>query len=111
MAQYICKTCALDPSCNDCKDKKGNRQNVENCGDHEPAPKRLDTRQYIKISGYYIDSKQPFDNYICVVNSSAIGKDDEQIFYYFDSWQDVDSFREDAPRGIADFVITEIRAH
>lgn len=40
MGQYICRTCALERECDDCK-IGGVRQNVEACGDYYPFKARV----------------------------------------------------------------------
>jgi hypothetical protein len=46
MGQFICKNCALDKECDDCKDEKGERTNVEQCGDF----KRKEIEENIRTS-------------------------------------------------------------
>ena len=71
---------------------------------------RLDTRQKIIISGYWIDNKDEFSNYVCVINDMSIKKDDDEIFYYFSSWRAVDYCRNKNNVGL-EFVITNIEAY
>jgi hypothetical protein len=103
MAQYICEKCIRDNFCNDCKTRSGNRKNVEDCGDYI---QRLSTRQKIRISGYYLDDKSEFFKYVCVVNDLGIRKDDEEIFFYFNHWGEVDRCQNKNNGG--EFVITDI---
>ena len=68
----------------------------------------------IFISGYYIPERTPFTNHRC-----AIGKWDEKdfedshididIFYYFDSEEDLRSFEETTNRNDTEFVVTNIK--
>lgn len=105
MGQRICEGCILDKFCDDCKDCKGIRGNVEACGDFV---KRLETRQKVNICGYWLDDQTPFDNYIICINDLTIRKDDDQIFYYFNSWAQVDAACKKETAG--EFVITSIEA-
>jgi len=69
---------------------------------------KLNTRQKIRIDGYWVPDGEVFNGYVCVVNDATIRKDDEEIFFYFDSWTDVESFKK---KGVHDFVVTGIRGY
>jgi hypothetical protein len=66
--------------------------------------KKLDTRQKILIDGYWLDDKEKFNGYLCLVNDMSSQEDDE-YFYYFSSWNDLESFRTP---GTEEFVITKV---
>jgi hypothetical protein len=104
MPQYICESCIRNKSCNDCKTNKGKRRNVEGCGDYI---RKLDTRQKIRISGYWKDDKTEFSEYICVVNDLGIRKDDNEIFYYFNNWKEVE-YCCNVKKNVGEFIITDI---
>ncbi|MFA5240429.1 MAG: hypothetical protein WC476_12085 [Phycisphaerae bacterium] len=70
--------------------------------------KRLNVRQKFRIDGYWLDDKSRIQNYVCCVNDLSVKDDDQEIFYYFDSWKDVDSFRIRKGRTDTEFVITKI---
>ena len=71
---------------------------------------RLDSRQKIRISGYWVDDKSEFSDYVCVINDMGIRKDDDEIFYYFSSWKEVDYNRNKNNQGL-EFVITKIETY
>jgi len=107
MAQYICESCILDKFCNDCDIKiKGDIELTLDCGDYI---QKLDTRQKIRISGYYLDDKSEFSNYVCVVNDLGIEKDDDEIFFYFNHWGEVENCMNKNNGG--EFVITDIEEY
>jgi hypothetical protein len=68
--------------------------------------KRLDTRQKIRISGYWKDDKSEFSDYVCVINDLGIRKDDDEIFFYFNNWKEVDNC-QNKNKGW-EFIITSI---
>ena len=72
---------------------------------------RAHTRQKILISGYWLDDKTEFSNYVGVVNDVSVQEDDDEIFYYFDSWADVDAFAVKEGRTDTEFVITSIKPY
>ena len=73
--------------------------------------KKLNTRQKIKISGYWLDTKEKFQGYLCVVNDTTIKGDDDSIFYYFESWADVHNFEKVKGRKDTEFVITKVEEY
>jgi hypothetical protein len=69
---------------------------------------KLKTRQKIRISGYWLDDEEKLENQVCVVNSTEVREDDNEIFFYFDSWEDIESFKKP---GVHDFVVTEVNEY
>jgi len=99
---HICNTCVN--YCEDSREFKRLKKECCDCGDYI---QRLDTRQKIIIDGYYVDNKDTIQGYVCVVNDMGIRKDDDEIFYYFENWKDVDLCKNKKTTG-GDFIITEI---
>lgn len=66
----------------------------------------------IFIDGYWLDAvEEKFTDYQCVIGVWDGNEDNPDIFYYFESEKELESFKEENKEGRTDseFVITEIR--
>lgn len=61
------------------------------------------TPKYFSVSGYWKDDKSEFDGYIIKMGDVDEDEDDD-IFYYVDSLNDLESLKTE---GVNDFVITD----
>lgn len=70
----------------------------------------------IYISGYWLDTKEAFENCKCYVGATYEGEKDDDldsgIFYWFEDQAEVDGYMESSPdfkdRDDSEFVITSI---
>jgi len=72
--------------------------------------KTIHGQEVIYIDGYWLDTKETFSDYKCVIGEWNGIEDeiDESIFYYFEEGE-LESFQEAKGRTHTEFVITNIR--
>jgi hypothetical protein len=63
----------------------------------------------IYIDGYWIDTKETFSNYKCIIGDWNGNEEDDDIFYYFENDEDVNCYKETKDRTDTEFVITKVR--
>ena len=68
-------------------------------------------QEVVYIDGYWLDTKETFSNYKCVIGewNELEDEEDESIFYYFEDRNELKSFQKVKGRTDTEFVITEIR--
>ena len=64
--------------------------------------------EVVYIDGYWLDTKETFTGYKCVMGKWIQNEDDCDIFYYFESEEDLKSFQEIKGRTDIEFVITKL---
>jgi len=72
-------------------------------------------RQKVKVSGYWLDSKEEFKDYLCIVNATqedidAENEDDQEIFFYFETWENLWGYMKSAGRTDTEFVLTSVES-
>ena len=69
---------------------------------------KFDRKTVIYIDGYYIPEKEEFGGYKCILGEWSGDENDNDIFYYFESLEDLKCFMEVEGRIDTEFVITNI---
>ena len=64
--------------------------------------------EIIYIDGYWLDTKETFENYKCVMGIWIQNEDDNDIFYYFESEEMLKRFQISEGRTDTEFVITKV---
>lgn len=65
-------------------------------------------RTIIYIDGYWLDTKEKFHNYKCIIGEWNGNDDDYDISYYFDSEEHLKSMTISEGRTDSEFVVTKI---
>lgn len=73
--------------------------------------KNSEKKEIIYIDGYWLDTKEKFCGYKCVIGEWDGNEDDDDIFYYFDTKEDLEGFKVENVKGRIDteFVITKVK--